>query len=140
MPVLAIRSKITVNTLINTRDTLALLLSSYADQRAFVRVWATRDFATITDNDDLWNDFGDGHLEYIEYANGALTPMSFNTIGLTPIFGCRVGQDETYATSALFEGRTSIWLTPGDMFVFTMHRETGASVNVGCTFEFAEQI
>ena len=140
IPVVAIRSKVTVGGLINTRDTLALLASAYADQRAFLRVWATRDFTAITDNSDTWNDFGDGHLEHIELNNGGGTDMTFDTTGLTPVFGCRVGLDLTYSTSALFEGRTNIWLTPGDMFIFTMHRETGAAVNVGCTFEFAEAI
>ena len=140
IPIVAIRSKLTVGGLINTRDTLALLLSSYADQRSFIRVWATRDFTAITNNSDTWNDFGDGHLEHIEYNNGGGTPMSFDTTGLTPIFGCRVGIDETYSTSALFEGRTEIYLTAGDMFVFTIHRETGGAVNCGVTFEFAESI
>jgi len=139
-PVLAIRSKPTIGALINTRDTLALLLSSYADQKAFIRVWVTRDFAAITENSDSWNDFGDGHLEHIEVNNGAGTDMTFDTTGLTPVFGCRVGQDNTYSTSALFEGRTEIYLTPGDMFVFTMHRENGGAALVGCTFEFAEAI
>lgn len=140
IPVIAVRSKPTVGGLINTRDTLALLASAYADQRAFIRVWATRDFTVITDNSDIWNDFGDGHLEHIELSNGGGTDMTFNTTGLTPIFGARVGIDSTYATSALFEGRTEIYLTPGDMFIFTMHRETGAAVNIGVTFEFAEAI
>jgi len=140
IPIVAIRSKLTVGGLINTRDTLALLLSAYADQRSFIRVWATRDFTAITNDSDTWNDFGDGHLEHIEYDNGGVTPMTFDTTGLTPIFGCRVGIDETYSTSALFEGRTEIYLTAGDMFVFTIHRETGGSVNCGVTFEFAEAI
>ena len=140
IPIVAIRSKLTIGGLINTRDTLALLLSSYADQRSFLRVWVTRDFTAITNNSDTWNDFGDGHLEHIEYDNGGVTPMTFDTTGLTPVFGCRVGIDRTYSTSALFEGRTEIYVTPGDMFVFTMHRETGGAVNVGATFEFAEQI
>ena len=68
------------------------------------------------------------------------TPMTFDTTGLTPIFGCRVPQDGTYATSALFEGRTEIYLTPGDMFVFTLHRENGGASTGGVTFEFAEAI
>ena len=140
IPIVAIRSKTTVGGLINTRDTLSLLLSAYADQRAFLRVWATRNFTAITPNSDTWKDFGDGHLEHIEYNNGGGTQMTFNTTGLTPIFGARVGIDLTYATSALFEGRTNIWLTPGDMFIFTIHRETGGAVNCGATFEFCEAI
>lgn len=140
VPIIAVRSKTTVGGLINTRDTLALLATAYADQRAFVRVWTTRDFTDITDNDDTWQDFGDGHLEHIEYLNGAGTPMAFNTAGLVPVFGSRIDQDTSYSTSALFEGRTEIYLTAGDMFVFTIHRETGAAFNGGVTFEFAEAI
>ncbi len=140
IPIIAIRSKLTIGGLINSRDTLALLLSAYADQRAFLRVWATRDFTAITENNDTWSDVGDGHLEYIRYNNGGATQMTFNTTGLTPIFGCRVDIDNTYSTSALFEGRTEIYLTPGDMFVFTLHRETGGAFNGGATFEFAEAI
>ena len=139
-PILAVRSKTTVSGLINTRDTLALLASAYSDQKSFIRVWATRDFTAITDGTQTWSDFGDGHLEYIELDAGAGTPFTFDTTGLTPVFGCRVGQDNTYSTSALFEGRTSIYLTPGDMFVFTMHRENGGAALVGATFEFAEEI
>ena len=139
-PIVAIRSKLTVGGLINTRDTLALLLSSYSDQKSFIRVWSTRDFTKITENSDSWNNFGDGHLEFIEANNGGGTNMEFNTDGLVPIFGSRVGQDTTYSTSALFEGRTEIYLTPGDMFVFTMHRENGGAALVGTTFEFAEAI
>jgi len=141
IPIIAIRSKTTVGGLINTRDTLALLASAYADQRSVVRVWATRDNTVITVNDQSWVDFGDGHLEYIQYDNPNVTnPMTFDTTKAALIFGARVGVDLTYATSALFEGRTSIYLTPGDTFIFTMHRETGAAVNCGVTFEFAEEI
>lgn len=140
-PVLAVRSKPTVGGLRNTRDTLALLLSAYSDQRSFVRVWATRDFTAITENDQAWQDFGDGHLEYISYdVPDITTPMTFDTAKAELIFGCRVGIDETYSTSALFEGRTDIWLTPGDLFVFTIHRENALAANVGATFEFAEEI
>jgi hypothetical protein len=139
-PVLAIRSKTTVAGLINTRDTLALLLSAYSDSKSFVRVWAIRDFTDITDGTQTWTDFGDGNLEYIQYDPAAGTPMTFNTAGLIPVFGSRVGQDTTYSTSALFEGRTEIYLTPGDMFVFTIHRENGGAAKGGATFEFAEAI
>lgn len=139
-PVVAIRSKLTVGGLRNTRDTLALLASAYADQRCMFRVWATRDFTAITDGTQTWSDFGDGHLEYLEIDPGAGTTATFDTTKAGLIFGCRVGQDQTYATSALFEGRTDIYQTPGDMFVFTVHRETGGSANVGTTYEFAEEI
>jgi hypothetical protein len=141
IPIIAIRSKLSIGGLINTRDTLALLASAYCDQRAFFRVWATRDFTAITENDQSWNDFGDGNMEYIEYDSpDVTTPMTFDTAKASHIFGSRVDQDQTYATSALFEGRTSIYLTPGDMFIFTIHRETGGAANAGMTFEFAEAI
>lgn len=141
VPIIAVRSKVTVDELINTRDTLALLATGYADQRAFLRVWATRDFTAITENDQTWTDFGDGHLEYITYDQpDVIEPMTFDDTKATLIFGSRVDQDQSYATSALFEGRTSIFQSPGDMFVFTMHRETGGAVNVGVTYEFGEEI
>ena len=139
-PVLAVRSKLTVGGLINTRDTLALLASAYGDQKAVLRIWATRDFTAITNGTQTWSDHGDGHLEYVVYDPGAGTPMTFDTAKAGLIFTCRVNLDETYATSALFEGRTEVWQTPGDMFVFTMHRETGAGMNAGITYEFAEEI
>jgi hypothetical protein len=146
IPIMVVRSKSTVSGLINTRDTLALLASGYADGRAFLRVWATRDATAITVNDQTWSDFGDGHLEKLIYdlePNGdALvgTAMTFDTSKADLIFGCRVGSDSTYATSALFEGRTDIYQTPGDIFIFTMHRENGAALNCGVTYEFAEEI
>lgn len=141
VPIIAVRSKVTVNGLINTRDTLMLLATAYSDQRSMARVWATRDFTAITDNDQVWRDFGDGHLEYLTYKYPVIaTPMSFDTAKAQLIFGSRVAQDVPYATSALFEGRTDIYLTPGDMFIFTQHRETGAACNVGETLEFAEAI
>ena len=140
-PVIAIRSKVTVAGLINTRDTLALLASAYSDQRSMFRVWATRDFTAITENDQTWVDFGDGHLEYMQYDNPNVgSPMTFDTAKAELVFGSRVNIDETYSTSALFEGRTEIYLTPGDMFTFTVHRETGQACNVGVSFEFAEAI
>lgn len=141
-PIIAVRSKLTVDGKRNTRDTLALLASGYSDNKSFLRVWATRDFTAITENNQSWQDFGDGHLEYIVYdVPDVATPMTFDTTKAEPsVFGCRVGQDTTYATSALFEGRTDIYLTPGDMFVFTMHRENGGTILAGVTFEFAEEI
>ena len=140
-PCMVVRSKKLIGNLENTRDTLALLLSAYSDQRSFIRVWITRDFTAITDNDQVWKDFGDGHLEYLEYDNpNVATPMTFDTTKAVNVFGSRVNQDETYATSALFEGRTDIYLTPGDMFVFTMHRENGTGFLGGTTFEFGEAI
>lgn len=141
VPILAVRSKLTVNGLINTRDTLALLATGYADQRAFIRVWATRDFTAITENDQSWGDFGDGHLEYILFDEpDVATPMTFDTTKASEVFGSRVDIDSSYSTSALFEGRTEIYQTPGDMFIFTLHRENGGSFNGGVTYEFGEEI
>lgn len=141
VPVLVVRNKSLVNSLLNTRDVLALLATAYGDQRCVFRVWATRDLTAITLNDQSWQDFRDGHIEYIEYNTPTVTtPMTFDTSKATLIFGSRVNQDESYATSALFEGRTEIYQTPADIFIFTMHRETGASANVGLSYEFAEAI
>lgn len=140
-PILVVRNKKQFGSLINTRDILALLASSYGDQRCVFRVWATRDETAITLNDQVWGDFRDGHIEFIEYDNpNVATPMSFDTTKAQLVFSSRVNQDETYSTSALFEGRTEIYHTPGDIFIFTMHRETGGTANVGVSYEFAEAI
>jgi len=141
VPILAIRSKTLIGAILNTRDTLALLATAYADQRCIFRVWATRDFTAITENQQSWKDFSDGHLEYIPYNIPPVgSPMSFDSTKADLIFGARVDQDQSYSTSALFEGRTDIYLTPGDMFIFTIHRENGNNATVGATFEFAEEI
>ena len=141
-PIVVVRSKSIVNGKRNTRDVLALLASGYSDVKSMLRVWSTRDITAITLNDQVWKDYGDGHLEYLIYNTPTVaTAMTFDTTKAAPaVFGSRVGQDETYATSALFEGRTDIYLTPGDIFVFTVHRENGLGANVGVTFEFAEEI
>jgi len=141
VPIIAIRSKSLIGTHINTRDTLALAATAYADQRALFRVWATRDFTAITANDQTWKPYGDGHLEYIEYDNpNVTTPMTFNTAKAENTFSCRVNMDSEYTTSALFENYAFIRLTAGDLLVFTMHRETGTACNAGVTFEFSEEI
>lgn len=141
VPIIAVRSKHMIGTLRNTRDTLMLLASAYADNKSIFRVWATRDDTAITSNQQVWSDYEDGHLEYLAYDTpNVTTPMSFDTTKASSIFSCRVGMDTTYATSALFEGRTDIHLHPGDIFILTMHRETGGACKAGVTLEFAEEI
>lgn len=141
VPVIAVKSVDVVNGNVNTRDTLALLVSAYGDQRCIFRVWATRDLTAITENDQVWKPFRDGHLEYIEYdLPNVANPMTFDTSKAQLVFTSRTDQDQTYATSALFEGRANVYQTPGDMFIFTMHRETGGGANVGITYEFSEEI
>lgn len=140
-PVIVVRNKRDFGTLLNTRDMVALLATAYGDQRCVFRVWATRDETAITLNDQSWSDFRDAHVDYIEYDNpNVATPMTFDTSKATLVFTSRVDQDQSYSTSALFEGRTSINQTPGDIFIFTIHRETGGSANVGVSYEFAEAI
>lgn len=141
VPMIAIRSKPTYNTLINTRDTVFLNATGYANQRCVMRFWRTRDFTAITENDQSWTDFGDGHLEYIEYDNpNVATPMTFDTAKADLIFTGRVNQDDSYNYNTVFNSITGVYQTPGDLFVFTMHRETGGNCNAGVTYEFAEQI
>lgn len=141
VPVIAIRNKKQFGSLLNTRDVLSLLATAYGDQRCVFRVWYTRDDTALTLNDQSWQDFRDGHIEYIEYDNpNVATPMTFDTSKAALVFGSRVDQDQSYSTSALFEGRTDIYQTPGDIFILTMHRETGGAANVGINYEFAEAI
>ena len=117
----------------------------YGDQRNFFRVWVTRDETALTLNNQTWTDYGDGHLEFIYYdMNGdgsALvgTPMTFDTTKADLQYGQRVDQDQSSPTFApQVDG--DIHQTPGDIFIFTLHRETGASTNCGVTYEFLEQI
>jgi hypothetical protein len=135
-PVLAIRSKIGVNSLINTRDTLLRKITGYADQRSIMRFWGTRDLTAITDGTDTWSDYGDGHLEYMVVEGTA----SFDITKANLRFGARVMIDRTHEVS-LIDPLTKIWMTPGDMFVVTMHRETAnQAANVGATIEFLQEI
>jgi|GEM_PF-2950195 len=141
VPVLVVRNKKQFGTLINTRDVLALLSTAYGDQRCVLRIWATRDETAITLNDQVWADFRDAHIEYIEYDNPAVaSQMTFDTTKAALIFGSRVDMGQSYAASALFEGRTAVYQTPGDIFIFTVHRETGGNANAGVSYEFAEAI
>ncbi|MBT8037596.1 MAG: hypothetical protein KJO21_08635 [Verrucomicrobiae bacterium] len=141
VPIIAIKSMNQMGGLLNTRDTIALMLSAYSDERAFLRVWVTRDFSAISPNDQHWKDIGDGHLEYIEFDNlDGTEPMSFDISKAHTISGHRVNKDSTLVIDDIFDGTTSLWITPGDMYIFTMHREDGTLTNVGCTFDFGEAI
>ena len=140
-PVIAVRAKRLVNGLINTRDTLALLATVSVDEHSFFRVWATRDDTAIIENGQDWTDYGDGHLEFI-VNDGSNNAMEFDTTKAgDPTFGARVAKDDSYNTSALFEGRTEIFQTAGDTFVFTVHKEDpNKNVKAGVTYEFSEEI
>lgn len=141
VPILVVNIKSLYEGNINTRDILSLLASAYADQRAVFRVWTTRDETAITLNNQSWKDYGDGNIRYITYDQpDVVTPMTFNKAKAEVMFTSRVDMDSTYSTSALFEGRTDIYQVPGEYMIFTMHRETGGSTNVGVTYEFSELI
>lgn len=141
VPVLVMKSNRLFAGKHNTRDIIALLATAYSDQRAIFRVWATRDETAITLNDQSWQSFRDGNIEYLQYDNpNVTTPITFDKTKAQLIFTARVDQDRSYATSALFEGRTDIFQTAGDIFIFTLHRESGTAANVGVTYEFAEEI
>lgn len=141
IPILVVNIKDLYNSNINTRDVLSLLASAYSDNRAVFRVWQTTDDTALTLNNQTWTDCGDGNMRFVRYDQpDVVTPMVLDTAKADLIFTARVDMDSTYSTSALFEGRTDIYLTPGEYLVFTMHRENGASANVGVTFEFSELI
>lgn len=145
-PVLVVHNKRTVGATINTRDVLALLASAYSSERSIITVYQTRDDTAITLNSQTYTDYGDGRLEYVTYdlnADGTPlvgTPISFDTTKANLVFSAQVAANNTYATSALFEGRTEIYQSPGDYFIFAMHRDNGGAANVGVTYEFAEAI
>lgn len=145
-PVLVVHNKLTVGAAINTRDVLALLASAYSSERSIITVYQTRDDTAITLNSQTYTDYGDGRLEYVTYnlnADGTPlvgTPISFDTTKANLVFSAQVAANNTYATSALFEGRTEIYQSPGDYFIFAMHRDNGGAADVGVTYEFAEAI
>lgn len=145
-PVLVVHNKLVAGSIINTRDVLSLLASAYTDQKSILTVYQTRDDTAITLNDQVYTDYGDGRLEYVDYdlnADGTPlvgVPISFDTSKANLVFSAQVSPNTTYATSALFEGRTEIYQSPGDYFIFAMHRDNGGAANVGVTYEFAEAI
>jgi hypothetical protein len=138
-PILAVRSKKNVGIHINTRDAKALSATFYSDEKSICRIWATRDFTAITEGNSAWADYSDGHMESIQMTETAGT-MSFDTAKATLIWTGRVAKENSIETGAVFNGEVAIHLTPGDMFVFTQHRETGAGTKGGVTFEFGEEI
>lgn len=138
--VLAVHSKETYLGRVNTRDVLNLALNAYADQRAVVRVWITRDGTAITLGTQTYVDYRDGNLEYVEYDPAAGTPASFDTTKAELQFSVRVNMDETFTSDAVFSKAASLNITPGDYLIFTIHRENGLSANVGITYEFSEEI
>ena len=141
VPILVVKSLSEFNGSENTRDIQALLVTAYSDQRSMLRVWATRDESAITLNDQEWVPFGDGNLEYIEYNNPPVgSAMEFDQTKASLTFGGRVDQDTSLSTTALFQGVTRIYQSPGDIFIFTMHRENGGNCIVGATYEFAQEI
>ena len=134
-------------TFVNTRDTRILRFTGYADQRCVMRVWKTRDESATTLNDQVYSDYGDGHLQRVIYGlnadgttTGITTPMTFDTTKAEIVYSTRVDQDQDSVASSLFEGATEPYQTPGDIFILTMHRETGGVTNVGGSYEFAETI
>jgi hypothetical protein len=145
-PVLVVHNKRDIGGVINTRDVLALLASAYSNERSIVTVYATRDDTAITLNDQAYADYGDGRLEYVTYdlnADGSAlsgTPIDFDTSKAQLVFSAQISANSTYATSALFEGRTEIYQSPGDYFIFAMHRDNGGAASVGVTYEFGEAI
>jgi len=138
--VLAYRILDTFNGLINTRDTLNLAINGYADQKSLLRVWVTRDLSAVSNGTQTWAAFGDGHSEYLEVDPAAGTPATFDTAKAALQFGVRVPQDSTLVSGATFDKAASLTLTPGDMLIFTIHRENGGAANVGLTYEFSEGI
>jgi len=136
-PIIVLRSKLTVATLINTRDTLIKQQTATSDEKAFIRIWKTRDFTAITENNQAWADYGDGHLEYLIYDTpNVATAMTFDDTKANLLFASRVAKDDNFVSSP----KSDAYLTPGDMFIFTMHRENGGATDMGLTVEFTEEI
>lgn len=144
-PVMVIKSQKLFNTITNTRDATFLGLSAYSDQRAFVRIWRTRDETAITLNGQTWANLNDGHTQYIvagldEDGSAAAGTFTFDTTKAVVVFGNRVAQDVPYEYNTDFEKSTRIQQSPGDLYIVTLHRETGGAHNGGVTWELSEEI
>ena len=141
-PVIVIKSLLTVGGMVNTRDTLMIAANAYANNKVIFRIWNTRDETAIDSGTQSWIPFKDGHLEYMELDEGAgAGQMSFDTSKASLTYTSRVDTDTTFTTSALFDHRSDIYLSPGDYLIITMHREDGTSnALVGSTIEFSEEV
>lgn len=141
VPIIALRSKASVSSLINTRDSNLFAVLGYGDQKAVLRLWKTRDFTAITPNGQSWQDFGDGHLEYIEYDNpDVATPMTFDTAKAELKAGTRINIDDSARLDDFNTRGAEFLITPGDMVVITIHRENAGAMNAGGSIIFGEQI
>ena len=138
--VYAVKSLSSIGGLVNTRDTLNLGAYAYSDQRSLLRIWQTRDLTAISEGSQSWVPYRDGHLEFIEFDPGAGTPATFDPAKASLAYSSRVNIDSTLNINAVFSKAASVILPPGDMLVFTIHRETGGAANVGLTHEFSEEI
>jgi len=138
--IMAVHSKATHNSLVNTRDALNLGLTAYSDQRSVVKVWITRDPTAVSIGTQAWVDYRDANIEYMIRDSGAGTPMSLDTAKADNQFASRVDQDAPFPSDAVFDKAASLVLTPGDYIIFTIHRETGGTANVGVTYEFSEYV
>lgn len=137
--VIAVRSLKEFNSLINTRCVKNLNVTGYADQRSLMRIWITRDTTAINDGTQLWVPYREGNLGYIEHGETGTEP-TLDTAKAELQFTARIDQDQSFSSTAVFNGITSLCLTPGDILIFTIHRENGLAVNAGVTYEFAEAI
>lgn len=145
-PVLVVHSKTDIGAFVNTRDLEFLRVSGYGDQRNVVRLWSTRNPTAITLNDQVYTDFRDGHIEYVTYnlnADGTPlvgTPMTFDTSKALLLYSGRQDQDKTLLLDSNFSSPVDVRHTPGEYWIFTIHRETGGNTTVGLTYEFGELI
>lgn len=139
-PVLIVKSEDLFTGMRNTRDIQVLSATAYADQKSFFRVYTTRDTTAITLNDQSWSSYRDGNISYIQYDDTAATPVAFDTSKATLLFGTRVDQDQSFTALLGTDSDLDVFQTPGQILIFTMHRESGLAVNVGVTYEFAEEI
>ena len=141
VPILVVKNPKTVNGLRNVRDVQALSISAYSDNKSLLRVWVTRDESAITLNDQSWVVTDDGFLESLQYDNpDVATPITFDTSKATLVYGSRVPQDGTFVSPATFEGKTEVHHSPGDLFIFTLHRENGGAQVGGVTYEIGKEI
>ena len=114
----------------------ALRITSYADKEAFFRLWVTTDIAAISQNDQQWISIGD--IDYIKYnIPSVANPMTFDTSKASVVFGAMISPGCSIAHDTQFKNGIEIEQDDNTLFVFTLHRDNGAIINGGMTYEYA---
>ena len=132
-PTLIIHSKETFFWKPNSRDIQMFRATWSADQKSYMKAYATRDLWAIT-----WASFTDIQSDSsVEYDVSA---TAINTWLCQLLWSRRINVDDSISVD-IPSRNTDFYLTPWDYLIITMERENPTQTsNVTCTLEFGEEI